>query len=390
MCTAGGAAAEPVTVTTGTQTLNGNAGGAVHAATMDPRCTGQVGDTPNHVLVLPSAMPQLTLSVEAGPDATLVVLGPGGTLCDDDTNGLNPALSGPFAAGTYSVFVGSYQGPSFPYTLTVSTEGQAVVPTADIIAGPEVTVSPGFMPDPMTVTSNGGGPTSGSAMFGSQCNGNYGGSPSQVVNVTADMPYLRFTAESETDLTIAVRGPRGVLCNDDTHGFNPEVSGAVAAGRYEVWVGTYSTTTPASFRLTMSASPHGAAGAVIPSGNTGAAVTLSPGFSPDPQILIGRSGGTVQASQYGTTPTGPCRGTIGAAPNHVFDVTAPMARFRFTVRSSVDTTLVVRGPSGALFCQDDSDGFNPEIRADLGVGRYEVFVGSYSSDGDYSLEVSSR
>jgi hypothetical protein len=67
-----------------------------------------------------------------------------------------------------------------------------------------------------------------------------------------------------------------------------------------------------------------------------------------------------------------------------------MARFRFTVRSSVDTTLVVRGPSGALFCQDDSDGFNPEIRADLGVGRYEVFVGSYSSDGDYSLEVSSR
>ena len=42
-------------------------------------------------------------------DITLVVQRPDGTyLCNDDSDGLNPMVEGPFAAGAYQIFVGAY------------------------------------------------------------------------------------------------------------------------------------------------------------------------------------------------------------------------------------------------------------------------------------------
>jgi hypothetical protein len=372
-------------------TLSGEAGGPIHAALMNSDCTGQVGELPDHVIEV-TADTALVLTVQSASDSTLMILGPGGTWCNDDTNGLNAAVQAPFAAGTYSVFVGSYQGDAFPYTLTVSAGGgEAIVPTEipPTPAPASIAVGAALSPDPMSLTGSVAPTQSASATFGPNCAGFVGTAPDHVFNLTAAQNYLRFTAESSTDLTLALRGPGGVLCNDDTHGFDPEISGPFAPGEYQLFVGTYSSGTAANYALTVATQPHGAAGAAIPTNTNGQAIELAPGFSPDPQVAVGVSGGTVSASDYGTTPTGPCRGTIAAAPNHVFVLQQAMPYLRFTVEAPHDTTLVIRGPEGVR-CQDDSFGFNPEITGAMLPGRYEVFVGSYSTDGDYALRVSSR
>ncbi len=64
-------------------------------------------------------------------DTTLVVQKPDGTyLCNDDGEELNPIVSGAFPAGTYKVWIGSYeQGTNSRYTLGLS-ELDTVMPSA--------------------------------------------------------------------------------------------------------------------------------------------------------------------------------------------------------------------------------------------------------------------
>ena len=38
--------------------------------------------------------------------------------------------------------------------------------------------------------------------------------------------------------------------------------------------------------------------------------------------IVGQPGGEIPASSYGDTSTGPCRGYIAAAPDHMINVTA--------------------------------------------------------------------
>jgi hypothetical protein len=45
----------------------------------------------------------VTVNATDGGDTTLVITGPGGTFCNDDTNGLNPAITQYLAAGQYQV-----------------------------------------------------------------------------------------------------------------------------------------------------------------------------------------------------------------------------------------------------------------------------------------------
>jgi hypothetical protein len=52
---------------------------------------------------------------------------------------------------------------------------------------------------------------------------------------------------------------------------------------------------------------------------------------------------------------------------------------RMFVVSQGDTTLVVRGSNGMIYCNDDTYGLNPALDLNaLPPGRYDVFVGSYS------------
>jgi len=59
------------------------------------------------------------------------------------------------------------------------------------------------------------------------------------------------------------------------------------------------------------------------------------------------------------------------------------ASLEVSIRSSADTTLAVRAPSGRVECDDDSGGYpNPLLRfpARDAAGTYEVYVGVFAGD----------
>lgn len=121
----GGAAATPVAIAPGfalTQ-ATGNAGGSgMRAASeVDASCAGYIGGSPQHILAVSAALPNLTVMVNGGDaDTTLVVHLPDGTYrCNDDTDGLNPVVSGPVGAGNVEIFVGAYSMDSVAAAYTI-------------------------------------------------------------------------------------------------------------------------------------------------------------------------------------------------------------------------------------------------------------------------------
>ncbi len=107
---------------------------------------------------------------------------------------------------------------------------------------------------------------------------------------------------------------------------------------------------------------------------------LASGFSPDPFILNMTAGGPIDASQ---AVSGSCRGFIADAPD--FDLHfapgpggLPLV---VSVNSSRDTTLVINGPDGRWYCDDDSgEGENPSIVfSSPGEGLYNIWVGTYDN-----------
>lgn len=124
-------------------------------------------------------------------------------------------------------------------------------------------------------------------------------------------------------------------------------------------------------------------------------VTLNSGFTPDPYTVNLESGGSINANDR---LGGSCRGYIANAPdfrvNYSAGSTFPLI---FSVNSGSDTTLVINGPDGSWYCDDDGgDGLNPALRFNNpGSGQYDVWVGTYASQSLqqatlYVSEVSSQ
>lgn len=116
-------------------------------------------------------------------------------------------------------------------------------------------------------------------------------------------------------------------------------------------------------------------------------VRLSPGFMPDPHLVSLMAGGTVDASSKFED----CRGYISNAPDvrMFWDATSKSGlNIRISALSNSDTTLVVNGPDGRWYCDDDSgeDGANPLVELVPVAGRYEIWVGTYSQ-GDLKRAV---
>jgi hypothetical protein len=143
-------------------------------------------------------------------------------------------VSGQWPAGTYSVYVGTYYDASGPYALRISQD--------PIAAGPNLALSPGFIPDPSTLTGVAGGPVDGGG-YGSTadgpCRGTIPSAPSHQLTLTDDFAYLRVHVESGGDTTLVVLGPDGTRCNDDTSGLDPEIAGYWSAGVHDIYVGSY-------------------------------------------------------------------------------------------------------------------------------------------------------
>lgn len=114
-------------------------------------------------------------------------------------------------------------------------------------------------------------------------------------------------------------------------------------------------------------------------------VTLDPNSEETTTIVRGLSGGAIAATEQAgrnATITGPCVGFVDGEPDHKLILTGFFDSLTIEVRSSEDTTLVVRGPGGS-WCNDDFDGKNPGITGQWFSGTYEVWVGSYQRNKYY-------
>ena len=112
-------------------------------------------------------------------------------------------------------------------------------------------------------------------------------------------------------------------------------------------------------------------------------LNLTTGFTPDPQVVAVRSGGSIDAESISPD----CNGFISNAPDVrlVFSAGSSLPLV-ISATSSADTTLVINGPDGEWYCDDDggNEGLNPSVRFDSPAsGRYEIWVGTY---GNSSLQ----
>ncbi|WP_204137878.1 hypothetical protein [Halomicronema sp. CCY15110] len=83
-------------------------------------CLGYISTTPHEEVVLEANFANLEMRVESALDTTLVISGPGGVWCNDDSGSKNPAIAGAWLPGTYRVWVGAYRPEQTPdYTLFI-------------------------------------------------------------------------------------------------------------------------------------------------------------------------------------------------------------------------------------------------------------------------------
>jgi hypothetical protein len=84
-------------------------------------CTGFMDESPNYTLTLLNKFDYLKLIAESTSDTTMIVVGPGGTWCNDDLDGKNPGIVGEWLPGIYNVWIGSYiKGQYLPYKLKIT------------------------------------------------------------------------------------------------------------------------------------------------------------------------------------------------------------------------------------------------------------------------------
>jgi hypothetical protein len=393
----------------------GTTSGREHARRWARWCTGQVTEEPTLRLQVEEGAPTFYLTVSSPGDSTLLVTGPDDVVaCDDDGMGMNASLLMVVNPGIYEVRVGSFTGEPLPWTLTASTEVEGgMMPSMEESAdplppadGPVQALSAAFEPHPMQLQGTAGGPFSGTAQTTEMyCNGWLPAQPQHRILLGEDLPFLRMSATSPRDTTLFVRGPGGqIWCNDDTHGVDPEISGPMGAGTYDIYVGTWRQNTSEGYTLTLARTPMedgmaGAPGDIVPDNMSGLAdlaagggevssLRMAPGFLPDPRRVTGQSGGSTQGNRFGRSTIGPCRGTIPEAPQHELELDGDFSWLRLTVDAASDTTLVVVGPAGQVYCHDDVVGLNPEVATAFPAGRWQVYVGSIGPAGPYTLEVS--
>lgn len=111
---------------------------------------------------------------------------------------------------------------------------------------------------------------------------------------------------------------------------------------------------------------------------TSGSVSASAGFTPDPISVRITSGGNIDASRLG----GACTGMIARAPDYEFTYAAGSFPLSFLVASSGDTTLVINGPDGRWYCDDDSSGLDPIVSfSSPRSGTYDIWVGAVGGEG---------
>ncbi len=118
-------------------------------------------------------------------------------------------------------------------------------------------------------------------------------------------------------------------------------------------------------------------------------VTLSAGFDDDPLQRRFRGGGPNEASRL----PGSCTGNVGTPPDFRVTYTAGSAPLIFRSISTADTTLVINGPDGRWYCDDDSFGdLDAEVRFNRPQsGVYDIWIGVVGrTEADATFVVTER
>lgn len=108
-------------------------------------------------------------------------------------------------------------------------------------------------------------------------------------------------------------------------------------------------------------------------------VSLVSGFSPDPYLVSLQSGGSIDSTR---SIGGSCRGFVANAPDFRLQYQAGnVLPLIISVSSNADTTLVINGPDGNWYCNDDGgQGLNPSLRWNSPMsGQYDIYVGTYGN-----------
>ncbi len=112
-------------------------------------------------------------------------------------------------------------------------------------------------------------------------------------------------------------------------------------------------------------------------------IALSSGFSPDPHVVDITVGGDNNAADTDSS----CVGYVASSPDYSLEYTYEQYALGIFAISATDTTLLINDPEGVWFCNDDSgdlDSANPGIYfSSPKTGRYDIWVGSYSTETNY-------
>lgn len=394
----------------GARTLaSGTYTGTVPAWEMAQNCSGHVDPAGAHVAVdLTAPADTLSLNIEAESDAVMMVLTPDGEwLCNDDAQDFDPAVTvSPAPEGRYYVLGGTFGQDVTTDATFYANLGQPVwsdgggndlgigaEPAFDWVILPEEGASP--VTTGLTLTG-----TESAANVQSGCLGQINpGRPDFVVEVPEDGSPVAMRIRSDADTTLLVADPSGAIhCDDDTHGLDPEIHfPAGQAGEYDVWVGTWGAGNDRPATLTVAREPG-----APESGSGGQQEDAAPpppeaaelGLGEEPAFdRISLAGDEASPITADMTLTGAsvasefqsgCWGQINPdRPDFVVTHGQDESPVTMRVRSDTDTTLLVADPSGALHCDDDTHGLDPEIHFPSGsAGDYQVWVGSWGAGDD--------
>ncbi len=267
--------------------------------------------------------------------------------------------------------------------------------TAEPLYG-TATLESGFTPDPHPIEVVSGGMTS-NPVDGPGCVGYIADSQPDVnVDYSASSLWdLAIYAEADHDTALLIHAPNGDwYCDDDSDGLNPRVDfPSPMSGTYAVWVASFDEEGgEATLYVTEQLAGDDGYEEDYDDGYemTGEEpdwqaeplygdVVLQFGFSPDPNQTSVLAGGADPNPIQGPG----CVGYIAAGQPDVNVTYAAGSTWDlgFYVESDSDTALLIRGPNGDWYCDDDTDGLNPRVTVGLPPsGTYNVWIATFGED----------
>ncbi len=378
------------------------AGGEAALDGLGEQCPGFAGAAPNLALDYQAGDYELYFLMESDADGVIAVRTPSGEMvCNDDQLGLDPGVN--IAApesGRYQVWTGLLgdRRRVVDGVLTVSEIGFAGMDRRLNLAAParfgDQSLSSGFVPDPVVVPVEAGGPIDVNAAVSDGviatgfCTGYVSSAPTVELTYEAGSLPLYIAARSDADLTLAVNGPDGAWhCDDDSGGgFNPEIDFTEPqSGVYDIYLGTFSefggdTASAELFISELEGVPAGpqldlALPAVFGDHS------LSAGFLPDPYEIEVQAGGRLRADDAGAgSDMAFCAGNVTQAPSVELTWNGDGGPLFIYAVSDQDNTLAVNLPDGGWVCDDDGgEGFNAAIALQSAPsGVYDIYVGLFS------------